>query len=101
MPFNDSFEPRDGEDRLIGVLRESGRLSPTHIYDEMDVNTGSTHHWLHRLHAAGWVARPKKGLYELQYDPREMTDRELAMVYLDHALELDREAVETVVKGDG
>lgn len=92
--LNDGFEPRKGEEDVLGVLKADSRLAPAHIYDELGVNPGSAQHWLDRLHAAGWVTRPKKGLYELSYDPREMSDEELAQLYLRHAIALsDRDSV--------
>lgn len=93
--LNDQYEPRtDGEDEVLAVLRrEGGRLRPKHIYSEVGTNTGTAQHWIDRLYAAGWIARPRDGVYELAYDPRQMTDEELAEAYLEHALELAPDTV--------
>lgn len=88
--LNDRYEPRtEGEDDVLDVLRrEGGRLRPKHIYAEVGTNTGTAQHWIDRLLAAGWINRPRDGVYELAHDPREMSDEELAEVYIAHAAEL-------------
>lgn len=98
--LNDQYEPRGAnETAIIDVLADTGRNRPSNIYREIGVQRGTAQHWLDRLVAAGWVESPEDGIYDLAYDPREMTDRALAFAYLDHALELDEDAIERYMRG--
>ena len=87
--LNDQYEPRtEDEDRILSLLEDEGRLRPADIYTELGINRGSAQHYNDRLLAAGFIGRPKGGLYEFRFDPRMMSDEELAAVYIDHAIEL-------------
>lgn len=91
--LNDQYEPRiDGENDILELLEKEGRLRPSDIYEELDINRGSAQHYNDRLLAAGFIGRPKTGLYEFRYDPRKMSDVELAALYIDHAKELTNTA---------
>lgn len=91
--LNDTYEPRGGEEDVLDVLRaEGGRLRPKHIYEELDVNTGTAQHWIDRLYAAGWIDRPREGVYEIVFDPREFSDEELSVLFVEYAMDLDVEA---------
>lgn len=89
MPFNHRYEPSKREIDVLELLKEQQRYRPADIYEDLGVNAGSAQHWLSHLNAAGWVGKPKRGLYEFRHDPRGMSDEELAEVYLEYALELD------------
>lgn len=100
MPLNDSYEPRGtAEDDILDLLEaEDARLGPRDIYDDLeDVNPGTGQHAIYRLHAAGWINRPRHGLYEFRIDPREASDEELAEMYARHAAELSSSTAVRVV----
>lgn len=88
--LNDRYEPTsedDFEDSILDALRENGRMRPKHIGEEISTHRGNVNHYLKRLVAAGWLENPHPGLYEFAYDPREMTDTEIALVLLEYAVD--------------
>lgn len=91
--LNDDYEPRDGEEEILEVLRETGRNRPKNIYDAVEADRGTAQHQLDRLLAAGWIERPEPGIYEFVADPREMSDHKLAMEYIRHGRDLDAYAL--------
>lgn len=96
--LNDSFEPTGGEEDVLSHLKAERKARPVDIYNDLDVGETSAQHWIGRLTAAGWITKPKRGIYEYTQDPRELSDEELAVLFVDYAVrELDEDVLEKFV----
>jgi Mn-dependent DtxR family transcriptional regulator len=69
------LEPRqlnDADRSVLSVLAgDGGRMRPTHIATQADVERSYCAQRLKRLHEHGHVDKPYSGLYILTDDPRE------------------------------
>jgi hypothetical protein len=48
-----------------------GYATPRHLMDETGMDKPNVEYYLRRLHDAGWIEKPSRGLYRFVEDPRE------------------------------
>lgn len=90
--LNDQYKPSsDNEEAILDALKEGGRLRPINIAERTGKTMSANNHYMRRLIAAGWVKEVEEGLYEIAYDPREMSLDGRQQLYENYADELGQQ----------
>lgn len=65
---NRKFTPEGNQRRVLSVLRDEYQVNPRRIRDVTGLDRQRVNEALRALENAGWIDKPARGLYRLEYD---------------------------------